>query len=93
MRLVLFSSKITFSKDHVLLSLLYHSHIACIRKETILSRALCTMLIALLFMPLVFQAKDLVENSPKPLKDGVTKEEAEAMKAQLEAVGGKVEIK
>ena len=51
------------------------------------------MLIALLFMPLVFQAKDLVENSPKPLKDGVTKEEAEAMKAQLEAVGGKVEIK
>jgi len=39
------------------------------------------------------EAKDLVENSPKPLKDGVTKEEAEAMKAQLEAVGGKVEIK
>ena len=38
-------------------------------------------------------AKDLVESAPKPLKEGVKKEEAEAIKAKVEAVGGTVEIK
>ena len=39
------------------------------------------------------EAKDLVEGAPKPLKEAVTKEEAADMKAKIEAVGGKVEIK
>lgn len=39
------------------------------------------------------EAKDLVDNAPKPLKTGVSKEEAEAIKAKLEAEGAKVEIK
>jgi len=39
------------------------------------------------------EAKELVEGAPKPLKEGVTKEEAADMKAKIEAVGGKVEIK
>ncbi len=39
------------------------------------------------------EAKDLVESAPKPLKDGVSKEEADKIKAQLEAAGAKVEIK
>jgi large subunit ribosomal protein L7/L12 len=39
------------------------------------------------------EAKDLVEGAPKPLKEGVTKDEAADMKAKIEAVGGKVEIK
>jgi len=39
------------------------------------------------------EAKELVESAPKPLKEGVTKEEAADMKAKIEAVGGKVEIK
>ena len=39
------------------------------------------------------EAKDLVEGAPKPLKTGVTKEEAEAMKKKLEEQGAKVEIK
>ena len=39
------------------------------------------------------EAKDLVEAAPKALKEGATKEEADKMKAQLEAVGAKVEIK
>merc|ERR1712025_657067 len=39
------------------------------------------------------EAKELVENSPKSLKDGVTKEEAEEIKSRVEAVGGKVELK
>lgn len=39
------------------------------------------------------EAKDLVEGAPKPVKEGVSKEEAEKIKAQLEAVGAKVEIK
>ena len=39
------------------------------------------------------EAKDLVEGAPKPLKEGVTKAEAEEMKKKLEAVGAKVEIK
>ncbi|MDI6729365.1 MAG: 50S ribosomal protein L7/L12 [Thermodesulfovibrionales bacterium] len=39
------------------------------------------------------EAKDLVDGAPKPLKTGVTKEEADAMKAKLEAEGAKVEIK
>ena len=39
------------------------------------------------------EAKDLVDSAPKPLKEGVTKEEAEKMKAELEAVGASVEIK
>lgn len=38
-------------------------------------------------------AKDLVESAPKPLKEGVKKEEAEAIKAKVEAAGGTVEIK
>ena len=39
------------------------------------------------------EAKAVVEAAPKAIKGGVSKEEAEAMKAQLEAVGAKVEIK
>ncbi|MBX6753542.1 50S ribosomal protein L7/L12 [Thermorudis peleae] len=39
------------------------------------------------------EAKDLVESAPKPVKQGVTKEEAENAKSKLEAVGAKVEIK
>ncbi len=39
------------------------------------------------------EAKDLVEAAPKPLKEGVSKEEADKIKKQLEAVGAKVEIK
>ncbi|HME81193.1 MAG TPA: 50S ribosomal protein L7/L12 [Candidatus Eremiobacteraceae bacterium] len=38
------------------------------------------------------EAKDLVEGAPKPVKSGVTKEEAEAIKAKLEGEGAKVEI-
>ena len=39
------------------------------------------------------EAKDLVEGAPKPLKQGVKKEEAEAMKKALETAGAKVELK
>ena len=39
------------------------------------------------------EAKDLVEGAPKPVKEGVTKEEAEATKKKLEAAGATVEIK
>jgi large subunit ribosomal protein L7/L12 len=39
------------------------------------------------------EAKDLVEGAPKPVKEGVTKDEAEKMKATLEKVGAKVELK
>ena len=39
------------------------------------------------------EAKDLVEGAPKPVKTGVTKEEADAIKTKLEAEGAKVEIK
>ena len=38
------------------------------------------------------EAKDLVEGAPKPVKEGVSKQEAEAIKTQLEAAGGKVKI-
>ena len=38
------------------------------------------------------EAKDLVDGAPKPVKTGCTKEEADAMKAQLEAAGGKVKL-
>ena len=39
------------------------------------------------------EAKDLVEGAPKPVKEGVSKEEAEKVKATLEKVGAKVELK
>lgn len=39
------------------------------------------------------EAKDLVDSAPKPLKEKVKKEEADAMKAKIEAAGAKVEIK
>lgn len=39
------------------------------------------------------EAKDLVESAPKPVKEGVTKEEAEEAKKKLEGAGAKVEIK
>jgi len=39
------------------------------------------------------EAKDLVESAPKPIKEGISKEEAEKIKEQVEAVGAKVEIK
>ncbi len=38
------------------------------------------------------EAKDLVEGAPKAVKEGVTKDEAEKIKAQIEAAGGKVKI-
>ena len=39
------------------------------------------------------ESKDLVEGAPKPVKEGVSKEEADKLKAQLEKAGAKVEIK
>ena len=39
------------------------------------------------------EAKDLVEGAPKTVKEGVTKDEAEKIKATLEKVGAKVELK
>ncbi len=39
------------------------------------------------------EAKDLVDAAPKPLKEGVSREEAEKMKKELEEQGAKVEIK
>ncbi len=39
------------------------------------------------------EAKDLVEAAPKAVKESVTKDEAEKLKKQLEAVGAKVELK
>ncbi|WP_374719345.1 50S ribosomal protein L7/L12 [Parageobacillus toebii] len=39
------------------------------------------------------EAKDLVDNTPKPIKEGVSKEEAEEIKAKLEEVGASVEVK
>ena len=39
------------------------------------------------------EAKDLVEGAPKAVKEGVSKEEAEKLKAQLEKAGAKVELK
>lgn len=39
------------------------------------------------------EAKDLVEGAPQNIKEGVTKEEAEKIKKQLEGVGAKVELK
>ena len=39
------------------------------------------------------EAKDLVEAAPKPVKEGVTKEEAEKIRAALEKAGAKVELK
>jgi large subunit ribosomal protein L7/L12 len=39
------------------------------------------------------EAKDLVEGAPKPVKESVSKEEAEKIKAQLEKAGAKVELK
>ncbi|WP_424363464.1 50S ribosomal protein L7/L12 [Methylocystis parvus] len=39
------------------------------------------------------EAKDLVEGAPKPIKEGASKEEAEKIKATLEKVGAKVELK
>nr|HDN00529.1 50S ribosomal protein L7/L12 [Deltaproteobacteria bacterium] len=39
------------------------------------------------------EAKDLVESVPKSIKEGVSKEEAEKIKEQIESVGAKVEIK
>ena len=38
-------------------------------------------------------AKDLVDSAPSPLKEGVAKDEAEAMKKQLEEAGAEVELK
>ncbi len=39
------------------------------------------------------EAKDLVEAAPKPIKEGVTKDEAAAIKKKFEEVGAKVEVK
>ena len=39
------------------------------------------------------EAKDLVESAPKPIKEGVSKEDAKKIKEQLEAAGAKVEVK
>ncbi|HEY8065025.1 MAG TPA: 50S ribosomal protein L7/L12 [Methylosinus sp.] len=39
------------------------------------------------------EAKDLVEGAPKPVKEGASKDEAEKIKAALEKVGAKVELK
>lgn len=39
------------------------------------------------------EAKDLVDNAPNPVKEGINKEEADALKAKLEEAGATVEIK
>jgi len=39
------------------------------------------------------EAKEMVDNTPKALKEGITKEEAEELKAKLEEVGAGVEVK
>ena len=39
------------------------------------------------------ESKDLVDGAPKPLKEGISKEEAESIKKQLEEAGAKVEVK
>jgi large subunit ribosomal protein L7/L12 len=39
------------------------------------------------------EAKDLVDSAPKPVKEGIAKDEAEGLKKQLEEVGAEVEIK
>lgn len=39
------------------------------------------------------EAKDLVDNAPKPIKEGVSKEQAEEIKAKIEEAGGSVELK
>ena len=39
------------------------------------------------------EAKDLVDGAPKPVKEGVSKADAEALKKKLEEAGAKVEIK
>ncbi len=39
------------------------------------------------------EAKDLVEGAPQPIKEGVSKEEAEKLKEQIEGAGGQVDIK
>jgi large subunit ribosomal protein L7/L12 len=39
------------------------------------------------------EAKDLVDGAPKPVKEGISKEEAESMKKTLEEAGAKVEVK
>ena len=39
------------------------------------------------------EAKELVDSAPKPLKEGVTKDEADALKKQLEEAGAVVEVK
>ncbi|MBM3319848.1 MAG: 50S ribosomal protein L7/L12 [Candidatus Eisenbacteria bacterium] len=39
------------------------------------------------------EAKDLVDNTPKPIKEGVNKEEAADIKAKIEEAGGQVEVK
>ena len=39
------------------------------------------------------EAKDLVDTAPQPLKEGVSKDEAEALKTQLEEAGAEVELK
>ncbi|MDR0319281.1 MAG: 50S ribosomal protein L7/L12 [Rickettsiales bacterium] len=41
----------------------------------------------------LIESKTFVESAPKPVKTGVKKEEADALKAQLEAAGAKVEVK
>ena len=38
------------------------------------------------------EAKDLVDNAPKPVKEGLSKEEAEAVQKQLEAAGAVIEL-
>lgn len=39
------------------------------------------------------ESKDIVDGAPKPVKEGVSKEEAESIKAQLEEAGAEVELK
>ena len=39
------------------------------------------------------EAKELVDSSPRPIKEGITKDEAEALKKQLEEAGAEVEVK
>ncbi|MCE9560284.1 MAG: ribosomal protein L7/L12, partial [Armatimonadetes bacterium] len=39
------------------------------------------------------EAKDLVDGAPQPIKEGISKDDAEKIKKQIEEAGGKVELK
>ena len=55
--------------------------------------ALRAVAVAAVVNTMLQEAKDLVDGAPKTVKEGATKEEADKIKKQLEAVGAKIELK